>query len=296
MNGYGGDLWQFSPKSPDWTVGFRRKKASRTADLFLEPYRVETGRSFNLVVRYDDGTKVEIAFNGRKADPNLRMPSASLSARWIGQDRQDWVGTGPSVGPDGLQDARIHLSKISAKAVIKGLRIEGTRSSRWEFGLNPKLLSNAEFFRDPKDPSQGDVFFQPDRDLSAQHLKVTILYENERLDSATVVAGQVRSDAPHAAASVAQVCGSEDRRPVARSRRRNRRAAGRRACRLERPPNDTTDHRRRIERHGSGGLDLSRQRPRADPRRAGLRADGAEGPFQSHVRRPVLWPDSRCER
>ena len=76
VNGYGGDLWQFSPKSPDWTVGFRRKKASRTADLFLEPYRVETGRSFNLVVRYDDGTKVEIAFNGRRADPNLRMPGA----------------------------------------------------------------------------------------------------------------------------------------------------------------------------------------------------------------------------
>jgi hypothetical protein len=190
VNGYGGDQWQFSPKSPSWTDGFRRSKAGRTAELFLEPYRVETGRGFQIVVRYDDGSTVEVWAKGGKADPNLRMPNAALAARWIGQDRQDWVGSGPSVGPDGLQDVRIHLSKISAKAVIKALRIEGPAGIGWEFGSNPKLLRNAEFFRDPKDPSQGDVFFQADRDLSAQRLKVTILYENDRLDSASVAAGR----------------------------------------------------------------------------------------------------------
>ena len=190
VTGHGDGLWLFSPKSPDWTVGFRRKNAARTADLFLEPYQVETGRSFNLVVRYDDGTKAEVDFNGRKADPNLRMPGASLTARWVGQDRQDWVGAGPSVGPDGLQDARIHLSKMSAKVAIKAARLEGPAGTRWEFGPNPKLLSNAELVRDPKDPSQGDVYFQADRDLSNLRLKVTILYETDRLDSASVVAGR----------------------------------------------------------------------------------------------------------
>jgi hypothetical protein len=190
VNGYGGDQWQFSPKSPSRTDGFRRNKGARTAELFLEPYRVETGRAFQIVVRYDDGSTVEVWLKGKKADPNLRMPSAALAARWIGQDRQDWVGPGPSVGPDGFQDACIHLSKMSAKAVIKALRVEGPAGIGWEFGSNPKLLRNAELFRDPKDPSQGDVFFQIDRDLSTQRLKVTIFYENDRLDAASVVAGR----------------------------------------------------------------------------------------------------------
>jgi len=190
VTGHGDGLWLFSPKSPDWTIGFRRKKGARTAEMFLDPYRVETGRVFHIVVRYDDGSTDEVYLQGRKADPNLRMPNAALAVRWIGQDRQDWVGPGPSVGPDGLQDARIHLSKMSAKVAIKAARLEGPAGTRWEFGPNPKLLSNAELVRDPKDPSQGDVYFQADRDLSNLRLKVTILYETDRLDSASVVAGR----------------------------------------------------------------------------------------------------------
>ena len=56
---------------------------------------METGRPFHVLVRYDDGSTVEADLRGRKADPNLRMPGAAVAARWIGQDRQDWTGTGP---------------------------------------------------------------------------------------------------------------------------------------------------------------------------------------------------------
>src|SRR5438552_2574195 len=83
----------------------------------------------------------------------------ALQAKWVGQDRQDWVGSGPSVGPDGLQDARIHLSKLGVKVPIKAIRIDGPTGPRWEFGANPQLLSSAELVRDAKDPSQGDLFF-----------------------------------------------------------------------------------------------------------------------------------------
>jgi len=190
VTGYGGDQWRFEAQPGCWKAELKRSKQSRTAGLFIEPGRVETGRSFHIVVKYDDGSTVETDMRGRKADPNLRMAGAALAAHWIGQDRQDWAGPGPSVGPDGLQDVRIHLGKLSPQVAVKAVRIEGPAGARWESGLNPKLLSNAELIRDSEDLSQGDVFFQPDRDLSAQRLKVMVAYDNEKLDTATIVAGR----------------------------------------------------------------------------------------------------------
>jgi len=189
VTGKGTDQWQYNAQSGAWRAELKRSKGSPTADLFIEPNRVETGRPFHVVVRYDDGSTVEADVAGRTADPNLRMPGAAVAARWIGQDRQDWAAKGPSVGPDGLQDVRIHLTGISAKVVVKSIRIEGPAGARWEFGTNPKLLSNAELVRDPKDQSQGDLCFQPDRDLSTQQITLTVAYENERFDRTTVIAG-----------------------------------------------------------------------------------------------------------
>ena len=61
---------------------------------------------------------------------------------------------------------------------------------KWESGSNPELLPNAEYWPDPKKPGEGDLFFQPDRDLKGQKLKVLVLYANETLDAATVAAGR----------------------------------------------------------------------------------------------------------
>src|SRR4029077_14491744 len=174
--GQGGDQWQYNAQSFSWKAELKRKKGSATADLYIEPSRVETGRVLHVVVRYDDGSTVETDLRSRKTDPNLRMPGAALQAKWVGQDRQDWVGSGPSVGPDGLQDARIHLSKLGVKVPIKAIRIDGPTGPRWQFGANPQLLSSAELVRDAKDPSQGDLFFQPERDMGAQRLKLTVFY------------------------------------------------------------------------------------------------------------------------
>jgi hypothetical protein len=102
VTGAGGDQWRYDPQPGCWRAELKRNKGSRTADLFVEPSRVETGRPFHVVVRYDDGSTVDAELRGRKADPNLRMKGAALAARWIGQERQDRTGTGPGVGPDGL--------------------------------------------------------------------------------------------------------------------------------------------------------------------------------------------------
>ena len=70
------------------------------------------------------------------------------------------------------------------------MRIEAPGGAKWESGANPQLLPNAEYWPDPKKPGEGDLFFQPARDLKGQKLKVLVLYANEAMDSATVAAGK----------------------------------------------------------------------------------------------------------
>ena len=113
-------------------------------------------------------------------------------ARWIGQDGQDWTAAGPCVGPDGIQDVRIQLSGLRAKSAIKAIRVEGPAGSRWEFGTNPKLLANAELSAIPKIVPKPISSFQPDRDTNSQRSRVMVLYDNDQLDAAAIVAG--RSD------------------------------------------------------------------------------------------------------
>jgi hypothetical protein len=190
VTGHGGDEWQFSDKSPHWKAELRRDKGARAAHLFLEPNRVETGRSFHILLRYNDGSTAEAYLSGRRADPNLRMPGAALLARWIGQDRVDLTAGGPSVGPDGIQDVHVSLTRLGSKAQVKAVRVEGPSGTRWEVGINPKVASNAELLRDEKDRSKGELYFQPDRDLSGQRLKLTVEFDNDKRDTATLVAGR----------------------------------------------------------------------------------------------------------
>ncbi len=44
--------------------------------------------------------------------------------------------------------------------------------------------------RDAKDPTGGELYFQPNRDLKGQRLKLTLVYDNDKVETATVVAGQ----------------------------------------------------------------------------------------------------------
>ncbi len=185
-----GNFWRFDDKPGAWRAEFKRAKGSRTGDVFFEPAWVETGRPFHVQVRYDDGSTAETDLRGGKADDKLRVTTVALAARWIGQDRHDRTGAGPSVGPDGLQDVRIHLSRLSTKLTLNAIRVAATGGASWESGPNHKLLSTAELVRDPNDPSQADLFFQPTRDMSGERLKLTAVYQNEQLDSTTIAAAR----------------------------------------------------------------------------------------------------------
>ncbi len=123
----------------------------------------------------------------RVADERRRI--APFSAKWLGHDGADRTGPGPSVGPDGNEDVHIQLLRLDAKRSVKAIRVEQPGGNPWEFGINPRLFANAEFVRDAKDPSRGDLYIQPDRNLRGQVLKLIAAYDDESFGAATVVAG-----------------------------------------------------------------------------------------------------------
>ncbi|MEO6811678.1 MAG: hypothetical protein ABI353_21410 [Isosphaeraceae bacterium] len=188
----GGDEWRINGPFGPWRAELVRKPGASTADLFLEPSRVETGRPFRVRLTLDDGRTIELNLGGGRADPNLRMPEAALSVRWIGQGRLDRVGPGPGVGPDGLQDVRLELDRLSPGIEVKGVKVQVASGPSYQSGLNPEGASNAELVRDPKNQKRADLFIQPMQDFAGKAVSVVVAYANGKADAQTITAG--RSD------------------------------------------------------------------------------------------------------
>ena len=116
---------------------------------------VETGRPFHVLVRYDDGSTAETDLPGGKADDKLRVKTVALAARWIGQDRQDRTGAGPSVGGDGFQDVRIHVSRLSTKLTLNGIRVDGAGRRDMGIGAEPQAVAQRRAGARPEGSNSG---------------------------------------------------------------------------------------------------------------------------------------------
>ncbi len=183
--------WQYNATDPfAWKAAFVRQKGSPRGELYIEPSGYSAPRKYDLTVRYDDGREFRFSIQGRKVDPGLRTTAAAMKATWAGQDERDVVGTGPDVGPDGAADARLRLSGVSTKVPIRAIRIDGPDGLKWESHVNPEMLPACEFHPDPAKPGEGDLFFQPTRDLVGKSLDVRVLYRNDTRDRASVAAGR----------------------------------------------------------------------------------------------------------
>ncbi|WP_165243624.1 hypothetical protein [Paludisphaera soli] len=183
--------WQYNADSFSWKAALVREKGSPRADLYIEPSAYRAARKYEMTIRYDDGREHKLAIQGRQVDPGLRTAAAAMKVVWMGQDGRDAVGPGPSIGPDGLQDVRIRLTGVSKAVKIKAVRIDGPDGAKWESHVNPEMLPACEFRMDPAKPGEGDLFFQPARDLAGKSLAIRILYENDTGDRATVAAGRI---------------------------------------------------------------------------------------------------------
>ena len=190
VRGEGGGEWKVGGAPGTWLALVVKPPGATTADVYIEPYQVETGRSFEIQVGFDDGRSATIPVRGGKADHRLRVASARMEARWVGQDRRDLVGPGPNAGPDGVQDVHLALSRLAAKEEIRSILIVGPGDLRWQFGPNPEAFPRAELVRHPSDPGRADLFLHPTRDLSGQALKLNLTYADGKVDSATVNGGK----------------------------------------------------------------------------------------------------------
>src|SRR5262249_54766318 len=155
----------------------------------IEPYQVESGRSFSVQLIFSDQSTTSVLFQGGTADPNLRMPGQALVANWLGQDGHDWTGPTAAVGPDGFQDSHIALSRLSSGVAITSAALDIVGGPVWVFGTNPDAFPDAEIVADPNDPTRADLYFSPQTSLDGQSLNLTIAYASGTIDHTTVVAG-----------------------------------------------------------------------------------------------------------
>lgn len=187
--GNGGGAWEYAQHPGNWAAALVRAPGATTADVYVEPYQVETGRSFQMDVTYGDGTVQTLYFQGGTADPALRMPSATVQVAWVGQDGQDLTGPGPNVGPDGFQDVHVTLAQLSSHAAVQSIAVTSSAGVTWRYGYNPQLDNNAEFVVNPTDSTQGDLYFSPLVNLSGQTLTVSVVYTDGTFDQTTLPAG-----------------------------------------------------------------------------------------------------------
>src|SRR3954454_3683108 len=166
-----------------------RTAGATTADLYIDPFQIETGQYFFIELKYDDQSSITVGFQGGTADPNLRMVGRSVALGWIGQDGRDWTSPGPSVGSDGYQDAHLSVANLSTTGAIGAATLTASGGGTWSFGMNPSLLPVLELIQDPADPTRGDLYFSPPGNLQGQTLSFTVLYNNGKTDGTTIVAG-----------------------------------------------------------------------------------------------------------
>ncbi len=188
LMGLGGGRWVYKGPYGPWGAALDRSPGAPVADLFFEPDRAETGRAFNLVLHYDDGTSADLWLDGGTADPGQRMPSAQLQLSWVGQTGTDLTGQGPAVGPDGYTDAILNLRGLTSNLDIASVQIQGPPGLTWAYGPNPQAYSNAELVRNSADPSQAQLFLSPSSNLQGQTLTVQVNYASGQTDKAQVVA------------------------------------------------------------------------------------------------------------
>jgi hypothetical protein len=206
LNGLGGGAWGFNADGPHWRLEIVQPPRSTSADAYFETGAPETGRPWTITLTLDDGRTAEVWFDGGKADPDRRMASAALAARWEGQaDGSDRCGLGPSVGPDGHVDARIQLARLQKGVSVQSLDIDivapaaPSAPGGWTHGTNPAKRNTAELILRADDPTRADVWFQPIADLAQARLAVSLVYSDGKKDRVTIDAGACDPKRPTAA-------------------------------------------------------------------------------------------------
>jgi hypothetical protein len=79
VTGYGGGIWDYNVPSNNWRAAVVRAAGATTANVYIQPSQVETGRRFDVRVTYDDGVTSTVSITGKTASPLLRVGASKPS-------------------------------------------------------------------------------------------------------------------------------------------------------------------------------------------------------------------------
>jgi hypothetical protein len=183
----GGGRWRSDGQGGDWIV-VHRESASSSADLYLNPYQTDAGRAYQIDLIVGGAPPSTLWVQGGPVDANLRPIGAAFQAEWIGQGGEDRTAPTSAVGPDGVVDVHLALSRMTTTAPLRYVRIQSPTGETWESGANPHAAWNLEVVSRTGDPASADVYFSAAGNLDGQALTVTAVYADGRSESTVVVA------------------------------------------------------------------------------------------------------------
>ena len=187
--GYGGGQWQYNTGSGGYPVGWVQAAGSSSADFYLEPYMVETGRQFTVYLEYGDRTSSVFTIQGGAADPNLWVAGTRVDATWSGQLGLDLTGPDAGVGPDGLVDVQLALSNLIPGLGIVSIDVATASGLKWSYGQNPGRNANAELVRAGNQSTTAYLYLNPADGMANQELTVSVRYSNGKTNQTTLLAG-----------------------------------------------------------------------------------------------------------
>lgn len=194
LRGYGRDIWGYPESGGHWAADLHREPGSPRALVSVEPSHDETGRKFDIEVELEGGQRFSRSVQGGRADLLARMPEVQVAARWIGPDGTDLVSPGPSVGPDGFEDAKIELARLAPDPEVRELTLLAEHGPSWTFGPNPEGNHDALFIRSLDDRTRGALYLSPAPGLEGKRLRIDLSYTNGTRDRVILVAGSAPLD------------------------------------------------------------------------------------------------------
>lgn len=195
VQGYGADRWEYGGQSGNWAADLHREAGSSSADIYIEPSRLEKGREFQVGLTFNDGSVEDIYFQGLTADPTLTVQGTSISAVWLGSvSNVDLTNPSPSVGPDGVTDLQIKLSQINTNKKIQTIDLRDSNNVLVaSYGLNSARADTLELTPDPVNAGQATLTFSNPSESPAGPLTVQVNYTDGTHESATCNLGSLNT-------------------------------------------------------------------------------------------------------
>ncbi|WP_152053360.1 Ig-like domain-containing protein [Tautonia marina] len=85
VRGWGGGIWQYNiASSVYWKAALIHAPGTARAELYVQPYMVETGRPYFIRLNFSDGSTIGVNLNGGPVNPALRTFSVAGPAPTVG--------------------------------------------------------------------------------------------------------------------------------------------------------------------------------------------------------------------